>query len=253
MAPCTHVLAGLHRHALRHRQRQRHGDVGRRLLPLVADVLPVHLGHVLVGLHAVHHGVVQLDNRLLIRDIEEGVHRVLRRVDRVRIRSGTSRIAPVQHERHAGQRLPLAHHVAVPVHARHAHGVHLQLRVRRQSLERPPHRREVSVEVERALLHRMQRPIRLGLRRYVHLRHVVGLRERLARRSSQQRYGSQDERGCQQYEARRNGTAHGPSICSGMARAACRGGYRSTRPGIMRITRDLHGQSPCKFEMVTVS
>ena len=224
MAPRAHVLAGLHRHALRHRQRQRHGDVGGRFLPLVAHVLPVHFGHVLVGLHAVHHGVVQLDDRLLIRDVEEGVHRVHRRIDRIRIRSRAARIAPAQHERHAGQRLPLAHHVAVPVHARHAHGVHLQLRVRRQPLERPPHRREVTVEVERALLHRMQRPVRLGLRRYVDLRHVVGLRERLARRGGQQRDGGQDERGRQQCETRRNRTAHGPGVGNGGAHRTCRGG-----------------------------
>ena len=215
MSPGAHVLARHHLFAGRNGKGQRHGDVGRRLGPLGAHVLPIHFGDVLKGLHAVDDRVVDGDDHGLVGSAEEHVQGVLRLVERIGGRAGTAFVAPRRLERHALQvdggasRARAAVCVRTAAQARmlrqgQPYTVDLHLRTIRKIVERPPHRRVVAAEFERARFHHVERAVRLGLGGNVHLRHVVGPSERLLRRAH-----DQQQRASNQHD-RRQGQGRGP-------------------------------------------
>ena len=208
MSPGAHVLARHHLFAGRNGKGQRHGDVGRRLGPLGAHVLPIHFGDVLKGLHAVDDRVVDGGDHGLVGSAEEHVQGVLRLVERIGSRAGAAFVAPRRLERHALQvdggvvRARAAVCVRTAARARmlrkgQLHAVYLHLRPIGKIIERPPHRRVVAAELERARFHHMERPVRLGLGGNVHLRHVVGPSERLLRRAHDQQQRASRQRQCQ--------------------------------------------------------
>ncbi len=113
VAPCAHVVARAHLGALRNGKGERHRHVVRCFSPLIAHVLPIHLSHVLERPHAVDDGVIELDHHPFVGGVEEHIHRILRFVERVRVRAGAALVAPSGHERDGFERRPFARHRAV--------------------------------------------------------------------------------------------------------------------------------------------
>ena len=100
MTPCAHVFARLDAHALRHRQLQRSRHVFRWSRPLRTQVLPVHLGNIVVHLGHVRDGVIKFDHHFAWLVPEEHVHGILRRIYGICILVRAAFFAPFQLERH---------------------------------------------------------------------------------------------------------------------------------------------------------
>ena len=232
MTPCAHVLSRHDLGTLRYGQRQRHGDVVGSLFPLGAHVFPVHLAYVGIRLRPVDHRIIELDDATVVGGIEEHIHAVLRRVERVGIFPRPARFAPAEHERLARQRRPIAHHRAIGIDVRHTHAVDLEGSVLRKPVEGPPHRGEIAVEIERALLGHLQRAVGFHLGLDIHLRH--GVRFRVSLPGSQRH-----KRACERQErrAKQHGVSSGKS--EGFAE--------------LRTAHVLHDHAPCNLEVVTVS
>ena len=197
-----------------------------------AHVFPIHLAYVGIRLRPVDHRIIELDDATVVGGVEEHVHAVLRRVERVGIFPRPARFAPAEHERLARQRRPIAHHRAIGIDVRHTHAVDLEGSVLRKPVEGPPHRGEIAVEIERALLGHLQRAVGFHLGLDIHLRH--GVRFRVSLPGSQRH-----KRACERQErrAKQHGVSSGKS--EGFAE--------------LRTAHVLHDHAPCNLEVVTVS
>ena len=123
MPPSTHVIARSYSLTRSHGQVQRHGYVVGRFRPTAAHELPIQLAHIGVRLRSKLHGVVQLDDRILIILVEKHVHGILRLIERVRSIARPARFTPLNLEGRAGKARKRCGCVASGISVGHAHTV----------------------------------------------------------------------------------------------------------------------------------
>ena len=131
--------------------------------PTMADILPIHLGDVVVNLNEIRNGVRERHRDFRIGFVEEHIHGVLVLVDGVRRVSRAAGLAPRSLEFYGGKRLGLTCGLIgkrYRFHRKHAF-------LGRHVVEGPPHRCKIARKIECARFGDIKRAVgvRLGIYR----------------------------------------------------------------------------------------
>ena len=163
VAPRAHVVARANLRACRNRNRERRGYMIAIDRPTMADILPIHLGDVVVNLNEIRNGVREGHRDFRIGFIEEHIHGVLVLVDGIRRVSRAASLAPRTLKFYGGKRLGLTRRLIGERHRFHRKHAFLG----RHVVEGPPHRREIAGEIECARFGDIKRAVcvRLGVYR----------------------------------------------------------------------------------------
>ncbi len=164
MTPGKHVLVGFHRGIGGYRK----NHLGRHLMQIDGvierRIKPLEIRGIVVGLHRMAHFVGDFHHGLFGQILHEGIQGILKTVEGPAIGLGPAAAAPGNLEGRGLQLRPLIHHIALIVHGRQTHALHLHLGIFRKTGIQPLQglaRFAVAGELEDTLIGNGCRPVSL--------------------------------------------------------------------------------------------